>query len=68
MKEWFDKFVSWLETLVSDVAEIVGLDFWLTAWLGVAAIAVVLIILICIIVACAKSKKKKIMEFAIYPH
>ena len=59
MKEWFDKFVSWLETLVSDVADAIGLDFWLTAWLGVAAIAVVLIILICIIVACAKSKKKK---------
>lgn len=51
--------MQWLKDIINSVAKAIGLDFWTTAWLGLAAIVIVVLLIVLIIVFAVRKKGKK---------
>jgi len=51
--------MQWLKDVINSVAKAIGLDFWTTAWLGLAAIVIVVLLIVLIIVFAVRKKGKK---------
>lgn len=51
--------MQWLKDIINNVAKAIGLDFWTTAWLGLAAIVIVVLLIVLIIVFAVRKKGKK---------
>ena len=51
--------MQWLKDIINSVAKAIGLDFWTTAWLGLAAIVIVVLLIVLIIVLAVRKNGKK---------